>query len=66
MEGKIIVRFVVELDGSISNVEVARGLSPEANREAIRVVRSMPRWKPGKNNGKAVRSRFSLPILIGE
>jgi protein TonB len=66
VEGKIIVRFVVELDGSISNVEVARGLSPEANREAIRVVRSMPRWKPGKNNGKAVRSRFSLPILIGE
>ena len=66
VEGKIIVRFVVELDGSISNVEVARGLSPEANREAIRVIRSMPRWKPGKNNGKAVRSRFSLPILIGE
>ena len=66
VEGKIIVRFVVELDGSISNVEVARGLSPEANREAVRVVRSMPRWKPGKNNGKAVRSRFSLPILIGE
>ena len=66
VEGKIIVRFVVELDGSISNVDVARGLSPEANREAIRVVRSMPRWKPGKNNGKAVRSRFSLPILIGE
>ena len=66
VEGKIIVRFVVELDGSISNVDVARGLSPEANREAIRVIRSMPRWKPGKNNGKAVRSRFSLPILIGE
>ena len=66
VEGKIIVRFVVELDGSISNVEVARGLSPQANREAIRVVRSMPHWKPGKNNGKAVRSRFSLPILIGE
>jgi hypothetical protein len=65
VEGKIIVRFVVELDGSISNVEVTRGLSPEANREAIRVVRSMPRWKPGKNNGKAVRSRFNLPILIG-
>ena len=66
VEGKIIVRFVVELDGSISNVDVARGLSPEANREAIRVIRSMPRWKPGQNNGKAVRSRFSLPILIGE
>lgn len=66
VEGKIIVRFVVELDGAISNVEVVRGLSPEANKEAIRVIRSMPRWKPGKNNGKAVRSRFSLPILIGE
>ena len=64
VEGKIIVRFVVEKDGSISNVEVARGLSPEADREAIRVLRSMPRWKPGKNSGKVVRCRFSLPIVI--
>ncbi len=64
LEGRIIVSFVVELDGSISNVEVVRGLSPEANREAVRVIRSMPRWKPGKNNGKAVRSRFRLPIVF--
>jgi protein TonB len=64
VEGKIIVRFVVEKDGSISNIDVVRGLSPEANREAIRVVSSMPRWKSGKNSGKSVRSRFSLPIVI--
>ena len=67
VQGRLIIRFAVELDGSISNVEVVRGLSPEANREAMRVIRSMPRWKPGRNNGKAVRSRFTLPIeFVGE
>ena len=64
LEGKIIVRFVVEKDGSISNVEIARGLSQESSEETIRVMRSMPKWKPGKNGGVPVRSRFSLPIVI--
>ncbi len=64
LEGKIIVRFVIEKDGSISNVEIARGLSQESSEEVIRVIRSMPKWKPGKNGGVPVRSRFSLPIVI--
>lgn len=65
VKGKVFVVFVVEKDGSISNVKIMRGLSPEVNREAIRVVESLPSFKtPGKNKGKAVRSRFILPILI--
>ena len=65
VKGKVFVVFVVEKDGSISNVKIMRGLSPEVNREAIRVIESLPSFKtPGKNKGKAVRSRFMLPILI--
>ncbi len=65
VKGKVFVVFVVEKDGSISNVKIMRGLSPEVNREAIRVVELLPSFKtPGKNKGKAVRSRFILPILI--
>ena len=65
VKGKVFVVFVVEKDGSISNVKIMRGLSPEVNSETIRVIESLPSFKtPGKNKGKAVRSRFMLPILI--
>lgn len=64
VEGKIWVGFVVDADGSVSNVEILKSLSPESSREAIRVVRSMPRWKPGKINGKSVRVRYRLPITF--
>jgi TonB family protein len=63
--GRIIVRFVVEKDGSISNVEVIKSLSNESSKEAIRVIKSMPKWKPGKNNGKAIRLQFTLPLNFG-
>jgi hypothetical protein len=64
-KGKVFVVFVVEIDGSISNVKIKRGLSSEINQEAIRVVKSLHKFKsPGKNNGRAVRSRFILPIMI--
>lgn len=64
LEGKVYVTFVVERDGSISNVRV---ISPKEtlaplNEEAVRVVKSMPRWKPGKQRGKRVRVQFNLPI----
>lgn len=61
-QGKVYVSFVVEPDGTISNVQVERGISEDLDREAKRVVRAMPRWKPGKNNGRAVRARCRLPI----
>jgi len=61
-QGKVFVRFVVEPDGSISNVEIARSLTPELDKEAMRVVKGMPNWKPGKNRGRAVRVRVIIPI----
>jgi len=66
IEGKTTVRFVVERDGSISNVVIQRGVPgcPECDREAVRVIKSMPKWKPGKNGGKAVRSYFSMPVTF--
>ena len=63
-QGKVYVSFVVEPDGAISNVVVERGVSDDLDREANRVVRAMPRWKPGKNNGKSIRFRCRLPIAF--
>lgn len=63
-QGKVYVRFVVEPDGSISNAEVARGVTTEIDREALRVVNTMPKWKPGKQRGRAVRVRIVVPIVF--
>ena len=60
--GRVIVNFVVEKDGSITNVKILRGLGAEADTEAMRVVREMPKWMPGKHSGEAVRVRYSLPV----
>jgi len=61
-QGKVFVEFVVEADGSISNVRVIRGVSPEIDEEAIRVVRSMPKWTPPQMNGRNARSLNRIPI----
>ena len=61
-QGKVYLSFVVEADGSITNVAVERGVSPDLDREAIRVVRSMPNWIPGETKGKKSRTRCRLPI----
>lgn len=63
-EGKVTVKFTVEKDGSISNPTIAKGVDKDLDREAIRVVKKMPHWKPGKNNGVAVRSYFYLPVVF--
>lgn len=60
--GRVIVRFVVETDGSIGDVEIVRPVSPELDAEAARVVKMMPRWTPGKVDGKPVASYFNLPV----
>jgi len=62
--GRCIVTFVVEKDGSITDVRVLRGVSggPGCDKEALRVVKSMPSWKPGKQNGRAARVQYNLPI----
>jgi protein TonB len=64
IQGKVFVKFVVQPDGAISNVEVLRGVSggEGLSKEAIRVVKSMPKWKPGKQNGRSVPVYFNLPI----
>ena len=63
-EGRVIVQFVVGRDGSIRNPKVVRGVSPELDAEAIRVVSMMPKWNPGKQRGKAVAVNFALPIMF--
>ena len=60
--GTVYVQFVVEKDGSISDVKVVRGIGGGCDEEAVRVVKSMPRWKPGKQRGQPVRVYFTLPI----
>lgn len=66
IEGKVTLRFVVGKDGSIENVTVARGVPgcPECDKEAIRVVKGMPKWEPAMNKNKIVRSYFNLPITF--
>ena len=62
--GKVMVMFVVETDGSISNVRVARKVFPSLDEEAVRVVKAMPKWKPGKEKGRLVRVNYTLPVVF--
>ena len=62
ISGQVFIEFVVERDGSIGNVKVLAGVYPELDQEAVRVVKMMPKWKPGKQMGKAVRCYFNIPI----
>ena len=64
IEGRVIVRFVVGRDGSVSDVEVVRGVSSELDAEAVRVVSLMPKWIPGKQRGKAVAVKYTMPIMF--
>ena len=63
IQGRVICQFVVNKDGSIVDVEVVRsGGDPSLDKEAIRVIKSMPNWKPGKQRGKAVRVKYTVPV----
>lgn len=64
IQGKVIVQFVVGKNGSISNVKVLRSVDPSLDREAVRVVSSMPNWTPGKQNGTSVNVRYTLPVTF--
>ena len=64
IQGRVFVSFVVEPDGSITNVAVLRGIGGGCDEEALRVVQSMPNWKPGKQRGSAVRCSFTVPIIF--
>ena len=62
--GRVMVMFVVETDGSLSNVRVARKVFPSLDAEAVRVVKAMPKWKPGKEKDRPVRVNFTLPVVF--
>lgn len=62
IQGKVYIQFVIERDGSITDVKVLRGVDASLDKEAVRVVKAMPKWKPGKQRGKPVRVSYTLPI----
>ena len=64
VEGRVIVQFVVEKDGTITNTKVVRGVDPDLDAEALRVVNQSPKWKPGMQKGEAVRVKYTLPIMF--
>lgn len=64
IQGRVVVKFVVNSDGSIEQASVVKGVDKDLDAEAIRVVKKMPKWQPGKNNGVAVRSYFTLPVTF--
>ena len=63
-QGKVVVQFTIDTDGSIKNAEVVRSLHPDLDKEALRVVKTMPKWTPGKNNGTPVKVIYRLPITF--
>ncbi|WP_297098242.1 energy transducer TonB [uncultured Draconibacterium sp.] len=62
IQGKVYVSFVVEKDGSIGDAKIERGVDPSLDKEALRVVKALPMWKPGKQRGKTVRVQYTVPI----
>ena len=64
IQGRVICQFVIERDGSVSDVRIARGVDPSLDKEAMRVVSSMPKWIPGRQNGQFVRVKYSLPVIF--
>ena len=64
LEGKVFVSFVVERDGAVTHATVEKGMGSDYDEEALRVIGLMPKWKPGKQNGKAVSVKFTLPVIF--
>ena len=64
VQGRVIVTFVVERNGSITDVQVVKSVDPSLDKEAVRVVKAMPHWIPGKQNGSAVRVKFTVPVTF--
>lgn len=64
IKGRVVCQFIVEKDGSITDVKVVKGVDPTLDREAVRIIKAMPKWNPGKQNGKPVRVRYTLPLVF--
>ncbi len=64
ISGKVYVQFVVRKDGALDNIKISKGLGYGCDEEVIRVLKLMPKWKPGKSNGKPVATQFTLPVAF--
>ena len=64
VKGRVIVQFVVEIDGSITDVQVVKSVYPSLDKEAARVIKSMPHWIAGRQNGSPVRVRYTVPVTF--
>ena len=64
IEGRVFVSFVIDKKGDVTDVKILRGVDPYLDKEALRVVRSMPRWKPGKQRGKPVKVQYQVPLVL--
>ena len=64
IQGRVICQFVVGSDGSVRDIKVMRGVDASLDKEAVRVIQSMPKWIPGRQNGKAVSVRYTLPVTF--
>ena len=62
IQGKVVVEFIVEKDGSVSNVKVVKSVNPALDKEAMRIAKSMPKWTPGRLNGELVRVKYTMPV----
>lgn len=64
VQGRVILSFIVETDGSLSGITVIKSVDPSLDKEAVRLVRNMPQWMPGKQNGKTVRVKYTIPVTF--
>jgi len=64
IQGRVVLTFVIERDGSITDVKVVKSIDPSLDAEAKRVIRSMPKWNPGKQSGAAVRVKYTIPVTF--
>lgn len=64
IEGRVILRFIVDTNGAVTQPRIERGVDKALDKEALRVINMMPRWKPGKNNGSTVRVYYRLPVYF--
>ena len=64
IEGRVYVQFIVERDGSLTDIKVVKGIGAGCDEEAVKVLKNSPKWKPGKQRGKAVRQKMTQPITF--
>lgn len=62
ISGRVALTVIIEKDGSLNEIEVVRGVDPDLDKEAIRIIKGMPKWRPGKQNGKEIRMKYVIPI----